>query len=322
MKPGFLIIDKPPGITSHDVVAAVRAVTGIEKVGHTGTLDPFATGVLPLALGHATKLIQYLDESEKVYDATITLGARTDTGDLTGAVVEEAPLPTACLTEVEAVLSNFLGDQLQTPPAYSAVKKDGKPLYWYARKGEEVEVPARPITLHSLRVVEYDGATLRVLIHCSRGTYARVLAEDFARALGSAGHLSALCRPRSGPFHLEDALSMPELAALVSDEPDRAWQDVLLSRGPRAERVPWRRRDAVRESLAPYVRSPIQALAHLPMVEVSPADAARVARGAPPPAPPSTCGVGDRYLVVHTYSLIALAERTPAGGAVLRVLGA
>ena len=237
----FLVIDKPPGITSHDVVAAVRAVTGVKKVGHTGTLDPFATGVLPLALGAATRLIQFLDESIKVYDATIRLGSATDTGDPTGEVVRTAPVPEVSDDDIAQVLQGFLGERMQVPPAYSAVKVRGKPMYAYARKGEAVEAPARPITIHDLELLSHDGDEFRILITCSRGTYARVLADEIAVALGTAGHLVALNRPRSGPFHLEDALSMPQLAQLVAAEPGHEWQDTLLSRGRGGVRVQWRR---------------------------------------------------------------------------------
>ena len=211
MNPAFLVVDKPEGITSHDVVAAVRAVTGIKKVGHTGTLDPFATGVLPLALGHATRLIQYLDESVKVYDMTIGLGQQTDTGDPTGTVTDTAPVPELEEAAVRKTLEGFLGDQMQTPPAYSAVKKDGKPLYHYARKGEAVEVAARPITIRALDLLGMEPGVLRVRLTCSRGTYARVLANDIAAALGTVGHLLALSRSQSGPFTLGAAISMASL---------------------------------------------------------------------------------------------------------------
>lgn len=320
MKASFLVIDKPPGITSHDVVAIVRAVTGIEKVGHTGTLDPFATGVLPLALGGATKLIQFLDESMKVYDATIRFGFETDTGDPSGQATREAPLPTADRAQAEAIVRTFLGERMQVPPKYSAVKKDGKPLYYYARKGKPVEVPARPITIHDLKVMEYDGQTMRVIITCSRGTYARVLAEELAVALDSAGHLSALSRSRSGPFYLDDALSMTDLARLVSAEPDRGWQEVLLSRGRQGPRVAWNPRDDVRDALVPWLRRPLDALSHLPLAEVDEAGAKRVLSGGAPPSAPGSCAVGDRYLVVSGDRLLAIAENASRGPSTLRAL--
>ncbi len=314
---GFLVIDKPAGITSHDVVAAVRAVTGVKKVGHTGTLDPFATGVLPLALGRATRLIQYLDESIKVYDAVVRLGAATDTGDPTGEVVRTAPVPEHDADGVREVLATFLGEQDQTPPAYSAIKVKGKPAYSYARKGQTVEIKARRITIHGLELGAWEGDRMELRITCSRGTYARVLADDIAQALGSAGHLEALSRARSGPFFIEDALSMPRLSEIVAKEPGPTWQDVLLAPkgGPR---IPWAPRDAVREALAPMVRTPIQALSHLPLVDVSGDAAERIQRGGVIPAGPG--GEGSRYLVAHGDALIAVAENGDGGSKALRVL--
>lgn len=319
MTAGFLVIDKPVGLTSHDVVAAVRAVTGLAKVGHTGTLDPFATGVLPLALGRATRLIQFLDESIKVYDAKIRLGSATDTGDPTGTVVRTAPVPTASQEEVEAVLKSFLGPRMQEPPAYSAVKIGGKPMYHYARKGEQVKAAPRPIVLHELELLEYGEGALRVRITCSRGTYARVLADEIATALGSAGHLEALCRDRSGPFYLSDALTMERLADLVAAEPGHDWKDVLLARRG-GVRVPWRKKEEVAAALAPFVRSELQCLAHLPLADVGPADARRVRTGSTVPVPPRGVPVGGKYLVVHGSDLIAIAESTSRGPVALRVV--
>ena len=316
---GFLVIDKPAGVTSHDVVAAVRACTGIRKVGHTGTLDPFATGVLPLALGRSTRLIQYLDESIKVYDATVRLGAATDTGDPTGQVVRQAPLPDADEAAVEEVLAGFLGEREQVPPAYSAVKVGGKPMYSYARKGEAVTAPARTITLHALELLEYSTEVLRVRITCSRGTYARVLADEIAVALGSAGHLEALCRDRSGPFHLDDALGIQALADLVALEPGQAWKAVLMGR--RGDpRVPWRPRDEVQASIVAHVRSELQSLSHLPIADVREPDLARIKNGGTPPPPPRGVVLGGRYLVAFGDRLLAVAENAARGPKLLRVL--
>ena len=181
MKPAFLIVDKPPEITSHDVVAMVRAVTGIKKIGHTGTLDPFATGVLPLALGPATKLISYLDESLKVYDATIRFGSMTDTGDPTGAVVRTGPLPDLTEKRIQDVLATFVGEQLQRPPMYSAIKHKGKPLLLRAAR-PSCRRAAAPHPVCRIELCTFDSETMRVLIRCSRGTYARVLAQDIAKS--------------------------------------------------------------------------------------------------------------------------------------------
>jgi tRNA pseudouridine55 synthase len=318
--PTFLVVDKPPGITSHDVVAAVRAITGVKKVGHTGTLDPFATGVLPLALGGATRLIQFLDESLKVYDATIALGTRTDTGDPTGEVDEEMPVPELSEARLLEVLDGFLGDRMQVPPAYSAVKKDGKPLYAYARKGEKVEVDARPITIHGLDLLDLEPGVVRIRIHCSRGTYARVLANEIAEALGTVGHLSALARERSGPFGLEGSLDFATLGELVAEEPGHDWEAVLLSRGRREERVKWKPRSAVVEALKPWFRKPLDCLSHLPLADVDARGAKRVRSGGLPPTVPGGVEMGGRYLVVEGDQLVAVAERQPVGGRVLRVV--
>ncbi len=319
MRAAFLVMDKPPGITSHDVVAMVRAVTGIKKVGHTGTLDPFATGVLPLALGPATKLIRFLDESIKVYDATIQLGSATDTGDPTGEVTREAPLPRSDV-DLEGVLITFLGDRMQTPPAYSAVKVKGRRLYEYARKGQEVQAEPRPITIHDLEVFEYDGERLRVGITCSRGTYARVLADEIGTALGSAGHLLALERPRSGPFYLEDALDVGALSAMVAAEPGHTWQQVLMARKRSEERVKWQHRDQVLGELQQHLVRPLDALRHLPLADVSEAVARKVRSGGPPPPPPSSTAPQGRYLVVCGAELVAIAESTVRGPRIEKVL--
>lgn len=319
MKPCFLVVDKPAGITSHDVVAAVRAVTGAKKVGHTGTLDPFATGVLPLALGPATRLIQFLDESHKVYDATISLGAQTDTGDPTGKVEREAPVPPITKAQVLEVLDGFIGDRMQKPPAFSAVKKGGKPLYHYARKGEKVDVPARKITIYGLELLELEADRLRVRIDCSRGTYARVLANEIAEALGTVGHLSALARERSGPFVLSDALDFPTLSSLVAAEDDKTWEQVLLARGRREERVKWRRRDEVLEALQPWMKRPLDCLSHLPLADVESEAEKRIRSGGTPAEVPGAVEAGGRFLVVNGERVVAVAERGPNGAKVVRV---
>ena len=317
MTPGFLVIDKAPGLTSHDIVAMVRAVLGIKKVGHTGTLDPFATGVLPLALGPATRFIQYLDESVKVYDATIQLGSATDTGDLTGTVVEERPVPVLEDQQIAEVLGSFRGVRMQTPPAYSAVKVKGKPLYAYAREGKAVEAKARPIRIDSITQLERGPDWLRVLIRCGRGTYARVLADEIAVALGTAGHLRALRRRQSGPFALAEAMPLDALSEVVAGRPD--WE-ATLRRKKGQERVPWAPRDEVRTALAARLVTPFRALGHLPVSEVPEPLRARVLNGGPMPAPPTGVAEGERYRVASGEELLAVAERTPKGGKALRVL--
>lgn len=317
MRPGFLVVDKPAGITSHDVVGMLRAVLGIKKVGHTGTLDPFATGVLPLALGPATKLIQYLDEDLKVYDATIQLGAATDTGDPEGDVIREAPVPEVSDAELARLLEGFRGPRMQTPPRYSAVKVNGRPLYKYAREGKDVTAAARPIRIDGIEVLDRGADWLRVEITCGRGTYARVLADEIATAMGTAGYLTALRRSRSGPFSLEGALDLTRLAEIVAGRAD--WRAVLRpARGE--ERVPWRPRDAVRAEVLEWLVPPLRALEHLPRLDVSAPVAQQLRNGAAVPPPPAGVAVGARYRVVTDEVLVGLAERTDAGPRSLRVL--
>lgn len=304
MNAAFMVVDKVPGLTSHDVVAIVRAVTGIKKVGHTGTLDPFASGVLVLALGGATRFIQYLDERLKVYDCTIALGASTTTGDPEGEVLRTGG--PAQLDRLDGVLAGMLGDQQQTPPAFSAVKVKGKALYKYARKGEKVEAKARTITIHELTAPDHGPDWLRVRLHCSRGTYARVLADDIATALGTAGHLRELRRLQSGPFLLHQALSLPRLAEIVAGTPD--WRRALRSqRG--AERTPWRPRADVMRELLPWFIPLEVALDHLPAVAIDGPARGSLLRGGTPPAPPVGVADGDRYLVTGDGEALAVVQR-------------
>lgn len=319
MKDGFLVIDKAEGLTSHDLVGILRAATGEKSVGHTGTLDPFATGVLALAVGSATRLIQYLDESIKIYDATIQLGAATDTGDLTGAVIAEAPVPELEDAQIGRVLLGFVGDRMQAPPAYSAVKVDGKPLYWYARRGQDVGSAARPIVVHAMSLLSRTHDTLSVRITCGRGTYARVLAEEIAVELGTVGHLVALARLRSGPFSLDDALSMDALAGIVATDGTLPWRAVF--RAPRDEpRPPWNPRPEVSAVLDARLVSPLAALSHLPLVDIDAESARKLRHGQAPARNPSVGTVGERVLLMHGAELVAIAEVAPLGFRLLRVV--
>jgi tRNA pseudouridine55 synthase len=207
MMDGILLIDKPAGISSADVVRQIKRRTG-GKVGHLGTLDPFATGVLPLCLGEATKIAQFLNTADKRYEGVIQLGWATDTGDCTGARGPAAPVPDLAGVDLDALARRFLGEQLQTPPMYSALKRDGVPLYRLARQGIEVERSARPVRIDCL-VLRADGPSrLRFNVACSKGTYIRVLAEEIGRALGSAAHLDALRRLGFGSFDIADAVTV------------------------------------------------------------------------------------------------------------------
>jgi tRNA pseudouridine55 synthase len=204
---GILNINKPPGWTSHDVVARVRRLAGEKRVGHAGTLDPLAEGVLPVLLGRATRLADFVQGGRKTYVARIGLGTATSTDDLEGEVIERRAVPP--LLDVESVLDRFRGEQLQTPPAYSAVKIAGQRAYAVARRGGTVTLEARPITVYELRLLTLEPFTLEVM--CSRGTYIRSLARDLAVALGTVGHLEHLVRTRVGPFTLADAVALDGL---------------------------------------------------------------------------------------------------------------
>lgn len=207
---GVLVLDKPVGPTSHDVVERLRRRFGPAKLGHAGTLDPFATGVLVMAFNQATRLSDLLGAGRKVYQARLALGRATDTGDHTGAVVDEAPVPELARPAVEAALAALVGARMQAPPSYSAAKHQGRPLYAYARQGVEVAKPPRPITVHEARLLEMGPDWLEFVIACSRGTYVRALGEDLARDLGTLGTLAALARLESSPFGLEEAVGLDE----------------------------------------------------------------------------------------------------------------
>ena len=313
MKAGFLVIDKAPGMTSHDVVGVVRAITGIKKVGHTGTLDPFATGVLVLALGGATRFIQYLDESLKVYDATIQFGASTETGDPEGDVLETGPIPN--LDGVEDVLRSLEGKQMQRPPAYSAVKFKGKPLYKYARAGEFVEVPERPIEIYSMTRLDQGEDWLRVEIRCSRGTYARVIANDVAKALGTVGHLRELRRSQSGDFKLDESVDMPGLSEIAAGRADFS---VVFSK--EGERVKWLPRDEVREALMRRTRGLGEAFPGLARVQCSDGEKRRLLDSGIAPPPPVGVKPGERYMAVVGEEMVAVLESQGKTGQALRVL--
>ncbi len=230
---GILIIDKPAGITSHDVVARVRRVLRTKRVGHTGTLDPFATGVMVVVVGKATRLAQFLDKDEKEYVADVQFGWETDTGDVIGIRTAECGLQdeevAARVGEIECdeVLAKFRGKIRQVPPMYSAKKLEGKKLYELARKGLEVEREAVEVTISELEVVERSAvrdqqSALEIRVVCSAGTYIRTLAEDIGRATGLLAHLTALRRTRAGKFGIDEAVTLETLAEHPSP------QDLLL----------------------------------------------------------------------------------------------
>jgi len=234
---GVLLLDKPVGFSSNDALIKAKRVLNAKKAGHTGTLDPFATGLLPLCFGEATKFSQDLLESDKTYLATVHLGITTTTGDTEGEAVETKPVDVT-LDQIEAALARYRGPILQTPPMYSALKRDGKALYEYAREGIVLEREARPVTIHALTLVAYDAPFLKIAVTCSKGTYVRVLGEDIGAALGCGAHLNALRRTEVGPLTIEGMITLDDL--LAHPDPLSLLQpvDALLSSFPALELTP------------------------------------------------------------------------------------
>jgi tRNA pseudouridine55 synthase len=260
---GVLLLDKPPGLTSNAALQAVRRLYRAAKAGHSGTLDPLATGLLPCLLGDATKFGAELLDAEKAYDAAIALGVTTTTGDAEGEVIERRAVAVGA-GELERALAKLRGRIPQVPPAYSALKHRGRPLYAYARAGAPVVRPPRLVTIHELALRRFAGDRLEVAVRCSKGTYVRVLAEDLGRELGCGAHLAGLRRTATGRFGIADAIALPALEAL-----DPAARDAELR--------------------------PIDALVgHLPALPVAAAAAGRFCHGQPVAAPPAASG---RYRV-------------------------
>ncbi len=263
---GALIIDKPAGMTSHDVVARVRRIIGERRVGHTGTLDPFATGVLVVLVGRATRLAQFLSGAEKEYEAAIRFGYATDTGDVTGARVDEeihikTQRPQSFgKEEIETAMASLCGEIEQIPPMYSAKKVGGRKLYEFARRGEEVERQPVRVTIREFELLSRDGeipkgnedgsVDVRVRVVCSAGTYVRVLAEDLGKKLGVGAHLAELRRTRAGRFKVEAAITLDQLAEQLSSD-----------------------------SLATVLISPNEAVSHLPSIELDDEQARRTIHG-------------------------------------------
>ncbi len=212
---GVLLLDKPAGLSSNDALIRVKRIFHAKKAGHTGTLDPFATGLLPLCFGEATKFSQDLLDADKTYETVVHLGVQTTTGDTEGDIVMAGEVHGLTRDGIEAVLSRFRGNILQVPPMYSALKRDGKPLYEYARAGLELEREARPVTVHELVLLDCFPPFLTLQVTCSKGTYIRVLGEDIGRALGCGAHLKSLRRTRVGTLTLDSAVTLDGLARMA-----------------------------------------------------------------------------------------------------------
>jgi len=214
---GILIVDKPLHISSNRAVQIVKRLYGAKKVGHTGSLDPLASGVLPICLGHATKVSQYLLASDKTYHFTMRLGQITTTGDVEGDIVCEKPVPSIDAERLSQLLADFTGDIQQIPPMYSALKHEGKRLYTLARAGKVVDRPARKVTIKSLTLVSQTADSLTFDVSCTKGTYVRTLAEDLGEALGCGAHVTFLRRVTTGPFILSQTVTIEKLESMQGD---------------------------------------------------------------------------------------------------------
>lgn len=235
---GFLVIDKPAGWTSHDVVGRVRRLVGERHVGHAGTLDPAATGVLPVAVGDATRIIEFLASDSKTYLAEVTFGVETDTADMDGRVIATADVSGLTRQSVEAALARFRGPIAQVPPMHSAVRIGGQRLYEAARRGETVEREPRHVTIHRLELVDWEPPTATLIVDCSKGTYIRSLATDLGDAVGTGAYLSNLVRLRTGPFTIAEAWTLAELEDVFADGADTVWSDVAVHPDRVIERWP------------------------------------------------------------------------------------
>jgi tRNA pseudouridine55 synthase len=234
---GVLLLDKPVGLSSNDALIKAKRVMNAKKAGHTGTLDPFATGLLPLCFGEATKFSQDLLEADKTYDATVHLGIMTNTGDTEGEAIETREVDVT-LEQIEAALARFRGPILQVPPMYSALKRDGKAYYEYAREGITLEREARPVTIHALELIAYEAPMLKIRVTCSKGTYVRVLGEDIGAALGCGAHLNALRRIGVGALTADTMITLEDLQVHVAPLSLLAPVDALLSSFPSVELTP------------------------------------------------------------------------------------
>ena len=220
---GIVIVDKPAGWTSQDVTARLRRVFGTRRIGHGGTLDPMATGVLPVFVGRATRGVEFFEHADKTYEAVLRMGTVTDTQDSTGTVLEKRPV-TVTEAEFRDILPKFTGEIAQIPPMYSAIKVDGKKLYELARAGKEIERKPREITIFSLDLLEFTGETAKIRVHCSKGTYIRTLCHDIGAALGCGGCMEALRRTAAGEYTLADSVELDTL--LNAERPEDYLRDV------------------------------------------------------------------------------------------------
>ncbi|WP_078380857.1 tRNA pseudouridine(55) synthase TruB [Sutcliffiella halmapala] len=285
---GILVLNKPKGLTSHDCVFKVRKILKTKKVGHTGTLDPEVTGVLPLCIGKATKLVEFLTAEKKTYIAEVTIGFSTTTEDQTGEIVEEKKVSTSISTkEIQELLESLKGKIEQTPPMFSAVKINGKKLYEYAREGKVIERPSRTVTIHDIFLVsdiiqEHDQVRFSFEVTCSKGTYVRTLAVQIGEMLGYPAHMSLLTRVASGSFSIEHAITLEGLEELVAEE-------------------------KISEVLIPMEK----ALISLPKLEISDTVAEKVRNGAVLPYPEEMEEDLEYFSIFHDNECLAIYMKHP-----------
>ena len=234
---GIVIIDKPEGWTSQDVTARLRRVFNTRRIGHGGTLDPMATGVLPVFVGRGTRAVEFFEHAEKTYEAVLQLGIATDTEDISGEVLEQKPV-SVTEAELEAVLQQFRGEIMQIPPMYSALKVNGQKLYDLARKGKEVERQPRPITIHKLECLSFSGDKATLLVHCSKGTYIRTLCKDIGAALGCGGCMAALRRVTAGAYTTQEAVPLQTLLDAEDPAPYLRAVDSMFTEYPKVILTP------------------------------------------------------------------------------------
>lgn len=293
---GFIVINKPPGMSSHGVVNKVRRIIGQKRVGHTGTLDPFATGVLVVALGEATKAIPFLDESRKEYCGVMKLGESTDTQDCTGEVIDRGDWRRITPDDLNNVFSRFNGSLNQIPPMFSALKHNGVPLYKHARRGDEISRKPRQIVVFSLVIDRIEMPNVAFTVNCSRGTYVRTIAHDIGCELGCGAHLVQLQRTASGPFHLKKAISLEMLDDIVSNG---GMDDILVP--------------------------PHDALAHLKDLQVEESGRDKVSCGIVPlltemAGPTESVEPGDLVRISFVKRLIAVATAVEDGAKTLKLV--
>ena len=313
---GFLVVDKPVGISSHHVVAIMRAVLGKPKIGHTGTLDPFADGVLVLAIGTYTRLISFLPEKEKGYLATLRLGEQSKTGDTEGEIIARKIVPNHSKDAIQHVLTSMKGAQEQVPPQFSAVKHKGKPLYTYARKGQVIELKPRPIHIYELELQDRNQEEVIFSAVVSRGTYVRQLGEEIANRLDTVGHLTSLRREKSGDFCIAQSITLDEVSWLTTGL--RGWKETLSKEGK--EKYTRCSPQELWSKLQPKILSVEEVFASFPRSEVSQDRANKIKNGLPPYTIPSDVEPDTLFWFCHQKTFLALAKHDGENIRLLRVL--